>query len=655
MIGDELFDAQEWDSDLASNSLPSPDKSPEPVAIRPQPVAYSTVGTVVNPRAAPQFTAPNRIQREGARQRISLPSMVQMHDTAANQTQLRGPPPSLNMANSMQYAQQLGRSAPPQPANALQPITNTTRARPAPPPSQHIDPEVSEDELQSLLYTLGLSTNNENQPPPTSTFRGMSEEELSKRSGTQGGPIPGLTKMQTIQRLAKYPNPMQLAAQQHLASFSIEQQNSRTLQVPDVSSMSNSNTGSLLLPPYTPKPITHPDMPKPGFRLGDLAAKKVLANIDAAGGWGNYLAPFNGGLSEVGAVNSDTRYGSQGELDRGYQFPASGPSASSQANPLYRGYGQAQQENPPLARPGYPQPLAAGPPGRRQFPRAGSYASSMAANEERYPTDFQATSYNPLQTDSSWEFPSANSQSGGSFTSAGQNFPAPPDMAPDFDYGAPRDIIDTLPLSVACTYYPNGIPSNMTGHWRLLKEDTRRQFGDLPPLTTEDTEARKVEASEDRLYHNMRRVVSMAPQDYEREYDARQVNPFGPIAPPPKVTLPKRTVEEMNNMTEAEQAEALKPFLNAMYGTLVGHLDRAPGGRAALSRWSEPGEELIDRSAVGNRSYFGEDWGAPPRSTSSSSTTESTIASGAGRGRGQPVVNPFSNSQMLAARHMQQR
>lgn len=61
-IGD-VFEVQEWDPELPP--APDPDASPERLTVKPEPLTYTTVGSVVKPTDARQFTAPNRIQREG--------------------------------------------------------------------------------------------------------------------------------------------------------------------------------------------------------------------------------------------------------------------------------------------------------------------------------------------------------------------------------------------------------------------------------------------------------------------------------------------------------------------------------------------------------------------------------------------------------------
>lgn len=60
---ENIFDVEEWDPELPS--APDPDASPERLTVKPEPLTYTTVGSVVKPTDARQFTAPNRIQREG--------------------------------------------------------------------------------------------------------------------------------------------------------------------------------------------------------------------------------------------------------------------------------------------------------------------------------------------------------------------------------------------------------------------------------------------------------------------------------------------------------------------------------------------------------------------------------------------------------------
>ena len=122
MPGDDAFDSLDWDPDLPSIHR---SESPEEVLIKPQPVTYTTVGSLVDPNAKPQFSAPRRIQREGAG-RTPLISMLQ---GARFQPyfQPRGPPPSLNQSNSMAYAQHIGRG----PNSAQSMFSHSARSTPS--------------------------------------------------------------------------------------------------------------------------------------------------------------------------------------------------------------------------------------------------------------------------------------------------------------------------------------------------------------------------------------------------------------------------------------------------------------------------------------------------------------------------------------------
>ena len=62
------FDSMDWDPSMAFGM----DDSPGPVAAQPKKVEYTTVGSLVNSNSIPQFTAPNRIQREGSVRRSAM-------------------------------------------------------------------------------------------------------------------------------------------------------------------------------------------------------------------------------------------------------------------------------------------------------------------------------------------------------------------------------------------------------------------------------------------------------------------------------------------------------------------------------------------------------------------------------------------------------
>jgi hypothetical protein len=106
-VGEDAFDSLDWDPDLASGNGIDEAESPEPVAVAPRLVAYTTVGSLVDPNAVTQIAPPNRIQRESVNRRPFMSAPQGRHDSYY---QTRAQLPSLNMSNNMQYAQQFSSS-----------------------------------------------------------------------------------------------------------------------------------------------------------------------------------------------------------------------------------------------------------------------------------------------------------------------------------------------------------------------------------------------------------------------------------------------------------------------------------------------------------------------------------------------------------------
>lgn len=642
----DVFDSVAWDPILPS--LSPPDKSPEPVSIKPQPVAYTTVGSVVNPKATPQFSAPNRIQREGA-QRKSLVSILQTYD-AFQLHQPRGPPPPLNMANSMQYAQQFGRNTVPS-TTALQSTTNQQN-RPTLPTALPDLSSMSDNDLRLLLYSLGhrLQLSENNPPGSSSTMKDMSEDDIQARSA---GPIQGLEKMQTVQRLSKFPNPMQELAKNRLSEFSVarSQAAQRVIAVPNISGLSVSDKANMNAGEFSggaasnEKKFTHPEMPPPGKRLGDISKFKVLENIEAAGGLSNYLAPYTCGRPD----SFDNSFSAEGELDRGFQFPPSGLARPSgaQVNPLYRVYASGPQPTAfPTRPPGYPQPLTAGPPGHRQYPAPASVVSAAAGNDDFWCSEYAANAYNPLLNEPSYNAVHCSPWAS-NFVGAGQTHPSQPEIASKtgLNYGAKTKVHDTISPQDALKYYPRGFPSDMTGQWAPPSEEWLRKSGELPSLTPEETEAKRLEEIDNNFYYGYRRLVHMKYEDYEAEFHARQANPLHPISPPPKCEFPKMTPEEVANKSQSELSER---FVDAALGNLYSYLDKHPGSRFRLSQWREAEDDIVDHSKEGDKSFFGEDWGVPPRNPTVATASQPAF-NNSRADFGNP--NPNSASQMLAAKH----
>jgi len=167
-VEDDDFDCLSWDPDLPPATT---SESPEPVQIKPQPVAYTTVGSLVDPNAKPQFAPPKRVNREGAG-RAPLMTMLPGSRYESYYQPSRGPPPSLNKANSMAYAQQIARS-PHSAQSGGTPETSFSTfpqsSRPTPPKE---DLQLTDQEREILLKMRRekeKEKEKENKPPQSTT------------------------------------------------------------------------------------------------------------------------------------------------------------------------------------------------------------------------------------------------------------------------------------------------------------------------------------------------------------------------------------------------------------------------------------------------------------------------------------------------------
>jgi hypothetical protein len=569
--GEDSFDPLEWSSDLPSTAA-SPDHSPEPVSIKPQPLTYTTVGSVVNPNVVPQFSAPNRIQREGANRRplhtlLGTPRYEPMVQTRAPAASL----PALNMANSMHYAQQIARS----PVHMTTSSTSSTSGRsPLPTISNMPGPLAKQEEL-ALLRNLLL---NELQERPGNIPEGTGSPNASKkhtssatlplggiytvkefiddhnRSNSVPGSVQGLEKMQTLQRLAKFDNPMQQLAKNRLSLFSILK----------LENAGNSN---------------------------GLTPQEMLLQ------------------SHIGMSNSSTPSNNTGELDLGYKFPPPGlaaPSTTQYSQSLAR---NLSQSTPAPARRGCPEPLTAGPPGQRQYPSQPSTSHSELWGD--YGTQ-PYNNYGAGVTASPW--------------GTGYNYqpPAQPEFFPAHAGNVKSKVVDTIDYTAAAKYYSSGgYPADMNAYHQPLSEENARLMEEGPvnllPKAVKD--ARRDAKTTNFLFEGQRRYTQMSALDYFQEladlqnYDnTKKENPYGVIGPPKKKQLssvePKPITDE--EIKKMPIPELLAPALESTWGTLAGYRSvNCPGSNNELSKFVCSPESLIDPEEEGNRSLFGEDWGKP--------------------------------------------
>ncbi len=551
--GVDAFDSVEWDPDLPSGV--SPDKSPEPVPIKPKPVEYTTVGSLVNNKIVPQFTAPNRIQREGA-QRKSLMSILHSYETGTLTNQQRGPPPPLNMANSMQYAQQIGRN-PTSAPNAPR-ITVPQSRHPVFPTGQiPTGPTMSDQEKEIFVRTFGpFDLKLENQPTSarlqdhTFNIKELSEAEIEARlSASAGGALQDLDKMATLHNLSKFKNPLQQFAKDRLEAFSAAKMhgNRSAPAVPnigmlDITNGNRSNTTTISSSHVAGKAASNaigkvnPSEPK-------SAPASVFSSFE------NFYNLNQRAQNSMADPNTRN----QGELDRNYEFPPGPPhSTNTQANPLYGAYSASTQPfSNTSVPPGYPKPLTAGPPGQRLFPAnlsaqanssnqqyAGISSSQTASSREQYygmssaqgdlanqqyfrnttaqanPNSQQIPGYLSAQVNATREDVYGSRYGQG----AASNFPAPSPWATKksgFDHGVRTKIVDTISPEDAMKYYPNGLPPNMTGAWAPMSDESKRQMKMLPPLTPQEEKAKQEEELNDQFEYGSRR------------YHGTYISPFG--------------------------------------------------------------------------------------------------------------------------------
>lgn len=549
------FDSVEWDPDLPVRSV---NNSPEPLSVETQPVAYTTVGSRVNPNLQPQISAPNRIQREGS---IRRPQLDSTHNRQAGYyPHTRGPLPPLNMQNSMHYAQQLGQAS-----NTFNtPPATSTRSGRSIRPSQRLSQ--SEQESQTLLRLQGMINLrapighypvSPNTPTPASHQNHISsisseEQEIGRGNDVQG-PISGLEKMQTLQRLARFPNPMQTSALRRLSE----------LQAPKSDSSTAHN-----------------------------------ADFEAAGQRFEYLLR----TSKDKAMLEDTQAAKNGELDRAYTFPPPGISNTAY-NPLYGAYGGSSgnaRDSTHRGVQGYPQPLTAGPPGQRSYANNrhnSTYSEDTWAQDQVAAKQNSNASSGPI---SPWQEAKIPNEQ----YSAQVPAPAPSARA-----------TDTISMQEALQYYPHGFPSDMTGRYTRLSVEVQKEMGLLADEETpEQARARKQKEKDEWFYGGQKRW-NMTTEDHIKEIEIH-TNPFGNIGPPKKGLpsdsrpLPGITIPEMKKKTIPE---VIAPMLDGTFGNMFAieaqQKDSSPV--SPFNRYSKSPEWHIDSSEKGNDSFFGEDWGVP--------------------------------------------
>jgi hypothetical protein len=604
------FESVEWDPDLPSAS--GQRQYTEPPAAAVQPIAYTTVGSIVNPHATPQFTAPNRVQREGSGRRRLLSLMQsRQHDSFYPN---RGHSP-LNMASGLQHAHQivhspnrfnLSHTPPPHSTRSMRPARSLQRIGSLTEQEKSIltkiqgptAPHIFSGNLQSSSAAAAPSSNYPMAVPnitkPASCAKDSVQEEDRGRfttfqgpnqgpaqvpaQGPAQGPVQGLEKMQTLQRLAKFENPMQSLALSRLSEFSVSK----------------------------PQGVAT-TLDNPTLAIGELLRIKDQS-------------------SAATAIKAEESSPKAGELDRTYRFPLPSivDSSKPQANPLFGAFSPStmkSSKDPSLHQPGYPAPLTAGPPGQRQYQGTASKVPAGYYPGNLWGSDLQPSGLNPcgganVQSDSLWS---------DSYNTEQEQQLVQKSVVPSHCRGGCNSFIqDTAALPVVSKYYPRGLPADMTGHVVPLPYGAQRKMGEIPAdhehQTAEEKAAKKAEELDNWFYSGQRRFAAMSAHDHILEYEERQLdylNPFGPIAAGSKKPLPptKKAPLSIEDSKKMSVVEAAAPLLDSAFGSLLTYATQinAPDSARVLSKFEFSPAGLLDPSENGNKSFYGADCGAPPK------------------------------------------
>lgn len=338
--------------------------SPESAGQGAKPLTYTTVGSVIKADEPPTFAPPVRIHREGANRRPSGTSnqnrntfdshnprthahtfrqnllhqhnfvdQANFHDTTSQYSPLNSNTTSFGVDSSntalardensvlekldMPRRSKGSRGTPSSLRNNPTPLTNIT--------NNSQKPDSVQDTEQA---DMGLLNNNGGPPrgtqAPPATIAGLNP----------------LNKMQSLQRLSQYPNPMQEMAKTRLAEFSVNRSQL----------LSSENATPRVLPPLVLEP--------PPKHVNTNVGKNLimaLEKYDPKESEMNYRCPTPIPTQSSTSWSNDA-WGESG---------ARSPSTSSNNAHGHQPTTSSMTTSYPQTQQGYPKPLTAGPPGQR--------------------------------------------------------------------------------------------------------------------------------------------------------------------------------------------------------------------------------------------------------------------------------------------------
>ncbi|KAI9740095.1 MAG: hypothetical protein M1818_004846 [Claussenomyces sp. TS43310] len=590
---DEAFDVEEWDS----QQPPAGDgnNSPEPLMAKPQTLTYTTVGSLVKSNSTPQFTPPVRIQREGAGRRPPQTAVVarglDSYYSARKTPPQLGHPHMKTFNNSLPVHSYLGQ--PLQSPRNLAEIQKDSNLGSLGVSNSYNLNEEQEAYLRSLgVSALSLRHGNTSAPLRESSLQPRNDPfvadslievtnmqvatsvklaiQSTAETSTQQSLISGLDKMQTLQRLAGYPNPMQRIAKERLAEFA------------------------------TTKIENSPDMPAQVLRFSTPA---VSAQTQMTG-------------ISTGQPGSDNEKQKKGSLDFAFRFPIPNSGTASGPNPLFTVFNQSKcspkQSKYSQVPPGYPQPLTAGPPGQR--PAASSnnktqdssfYSSLLTDVPQNGVPQHTEPQIAPCKTRCSQEV--AEDVSG---DTSQHGFLRPTLNSFRNVTLEGGHIHDTLSHEAATKYYRHGYPDDFSGIYHPLDDMTQNKFL-LNPMTV----ASSCENGSDKWWYTGLMHLQKTAEDHCHAIETRGFHCDQRYPHYTAAASSERKVLTIGQIKAMSKPDIASTLLDNLFGTLISYADGVPGpnNKAMMSNFILAPAWAIDESPEGNRSVFGEDWGQPPK------------------------------------------
>jgi len=599
------FDSIEWDSSLAS--VFSIDKSPEQVVVtelnplapkvEKSKLAYTTVGSIVNTDVVPQVPPPNRIQREGAnRHPIVSARQYEM------MLQAHGPPPPTYNSDPAGYSDQWS-------ASYYEPARNI-RPRSAPQSlALHMTSEQEKQALGKLKEMVDVQSKSRGvflskallERPDTQLTRAVEKLEDVQRTFGAAGVKQGLEKMQTLQRLARFENPMREHALNRLSEFSVVAKEVRGFETTDTSSSDRERSVG-----------SREQEPPAWLQSFSLAQSNPLLsgstyNSETKTGSRGYPAPIEAGPPGKRSVNPYLRQGVSSGIGPARYPPRGQLSGHSQDN-----FGPVSSIESLSDRAPFPQFLD----------QVSNTPSGLASPNEPFGPSFPTT-IPPQSTNHPASIPPQRDF----IPSTGlQSYPQLLDKRLLVQPTEPRNhgpwtaLNDTLPLEEMIKYYPHGLP--YISSYTPLSPKVQAEMDAVCTSTNLSEKGRERENQQlkdifggmisskmlnDFFYYGHRRY-DMTDEQHILDLEARsRGTPFGPVGPPRNTTITSGIEPDVIERMSA--TEAVEPAIYGLFGTMLAYAEIGDKSRKKMSGWVTPEAKYVDRSIEGNRSCFGEDWG----------------------------------------------